>query len=88
MRRSTAVTLVLLGGGVTAMAVHSSARCRDTLTGQPIACADGQTSGGGHSSSGYIGRGSTSSASVTSASTGSVAHGGFGSAGASASAGS
>lgn len=42
MRSQTAIALVVLGGGVTAMAVDIRPRCTDPATGQPTACQSGQ----------------------------------------------
>lgn len=85
MRRATAISLVLIGGGAVATAVTLNAhrRCTDPVTGQPVACAT--ASGGSHGWSG--GTSSHSGSSYSSVS--SVARGGFGGAGAAhASAGS
>ena len=85
MRRSTAISLVLIGGGAVATAVtfNTHRRCTDPVTGQPVACAT--SSGGSHGWSSHTGYGGSSFASTSS----SVARGGFGGAGAAhASAGS
>lgn len=73
MHTTTAITLVLLGGGATAMAVHTAKRCEDPSTGQPIACS---STYGGYSGSHYYYGGSYHSSSGTG--TASVARGGFG----------
>ena len=40
MRTAIAISLVLLGGGATAMAVNNTKRCQDPATGEPIACSN------------------------------------------------
>lgn len=84
MRTATAITLVLLGGGATAMAVSTPRQCQDPNTGQPIACSGNNYHSGGHwfFHSTYYSSSSVSSPSSPSGShTSSVSRGGFGSAG-------
>jgi hypothetical protein len=84
MRSSTAIALVLLGGGVITTAVALPRNCNDPATGQPISCGGsgpGWTHYGGFSSIGHI-----SSAAAASSSASSVSRGGFGGAGAAATA--
>jgi hypothetical protein len=78
MRSSTAITLVLFGGGVVATAVALPHRCDDPVTGQPAACPPGfhATAGASRGFSGFV------------SSIGDVARGGFGHAGAAMVAGS
>ena len=78
MRRSTAIALVILGGGTVGLSTLSTRKCHDAVTGQEIACPSSGT--GGHGS--YAGGSSQTGASATASS---VARGGFGGAGASAS---
>lgn len=79
MKRSTAVTLAVLGAGAAALVAASQSRtCRDSQ-GNEVSCRSGSGgSGGWHSTSGS---GSSSSSQTT------VARGGFGATGASASGG-
>ncbi len=70
MRTATAITLVLLGGGATVMAVHAARQCKDPETGQEVACSSSHYSG----SHIYWSHGS----SYRSYSSSSVSRGGFG----------
>jgi len=84
MRTATAITLVLLGGGATVMAVHALRQCKDPETGQEVACADSHYSGGSHyTGSHYDWSSSRSSSGYRSSSASGVSRGGFGASGAS-----
>jgi hypothetical protein len=85
MRNATAITLVLLGGGATVMAVHATRQCKDPETGQEVACSSTHYSGSSHyTGSHYYLSGSSSSSSYRSSSSSSmssVSRGGFGGSG-------
>ena len=88
MRTPTAITLVLLGGGATAMAVNNTNRCQDATTGEPTACSNSYGSSGSshwfyHSYASSTGK---SISGIHSSS--SIGRGGFGSSGSSHHAGS
>ena len=80
MRTGTAITLVLLGGGATAMAVQTSKRCQDPSTGEPVACSSSYGSSGS-SHFYYSGYGNSTGKSISGTSASSVSRGGFGSSG-------
>jgi hypothetical protein len=87
MRTATAITLVLLGGGATVMAVHATRQCKDPETGQEIACSSTHYSGSSHytgshyTGSHYYWSSSSSSSGYRSSSSSSVSRGGFGGSG-------
>ncbi len=79
MRTATAITLVLLGGGATAMAVHAGRHCKDPETDQEVACSSAHSSGSSHySSSHFYWFSGSASSSYRSTSASSVSRGGFG----------
>ena len=87
MRSQTAIALVVLGGGITTMAVSFPRHCTDPLTDQSIACPSRfGSSFGGHGSGGGGGISGGGSSGVQGL--GTVARGGFGAAGHGFSAGS
>ena len=87
MRTATALTLVLLGGGATTMAVHTAKRCQDPSTGEPIACSSTSNSGSRRYTTAY-GIGSIGNKGGGGSGMSSVSRGGFGSSGSASSAGS
>lgn len=80
MKRSTAVTLILLGTGAAGMGVAMSQRNCVNEKGEPVSCGSSSSSRGWSSGWAHWGSSSTSSSTHTT-----IARGGFGSTGHSAS---